>query len=243
MRPTVSLFIQCLVDTIYPRVGWAMAEVLERVGCRLSCPTDHTCCGQPAFNAGYRHEARRAARRFIRIFEDAETIVCPSGSCVAMVRHHYPLLFEKEDRWYRRAQSVARRTFEFSEFLVDRLGITDTAAVYEGRVTYHDSCHLARTLGIRAQPRELIRRVAGAQLVEMTAPDRCCGFGGTFSLHYPAISTAMVDEKVQNILATGADAVVGCDMGCLMNIQGRLDRIGSSVTTMHIAELLAGVVP
>jgi len=239
-RKHVKLFIQCIVDTLFPEVAHAMVRVLDRLGFDITCPTDQTCCGQPAFNAGYRGEARGAARRFIEIFESAETIVCPSGSCVSMVRHHYPELFKNDPVWRKRAEALAARTYEFSEFLVDVQGITDTGSGFRGNVTYHDSCHLLRSLGIREQPRRLIRAVAGAQLTEMKASDRCCGFGGSFAVKYPAISTAMVDEKVDHILETGAEAVVGCDMGCLMNIKGRLSRRNAGVKVMHIAELLAG---
>ena len=236
----VTLFIQCLIDSMYPDVAHAMVRVLDRIGVPLDCPTDQTCCGQPAFNAGYRNEARIAARRFIEIFEPAEAIVCPSGSCVSMVRHHYADLFDGDAVWRRRAARVASKTYEFSEYLVDVLGVSDAGGDFRGRVTYHASCHLLRSLGIREQPRHLIRGIARADFVEMKASDRCCGFGGSFSVKYPDISTAMVDEKVDHILASGADSVVGCDMGCLMNIKGRLSRRGSSVKVMHIASLLAG---
>ena len=240
MTQNVSLFVQCLVDGFYPEVATAMVAVLERSGARVSCPVDQTCCGQPAYNAGYRQEALVAARRFIDIFETAEIIVSPSGSCVDMVRHHYLRLFDGDAEWSRRAAAVAAKTFEFSEYLVDVRHLTDLGARFDGRVTYHDSCHLLRGLGVRDQPRQLIAHVRDLEFVEMADADRCCGFGGTFAVKYPEISTAMVDEKVKNILDSGADAVVGCDMGCLMNIGGRLSRMGSPVRTMHIAQLLAG---
>ncbi len=236
----VTLFAQCLVDGIYPEVAEAVVTVFKRIGLKVDCPVDQTCCGQPAFNSGYRKEARMAARRFIKIFENAETIVCPSGSCVSMVRHHYPELLADDPAWMERARKVAAMTFEFSEFLVDVLGVKDLGARFNGRVTYHDSCHQLRALGLRNQPRQLIRNVRGAQLVEMAESDRCCGFGGSFAIKYAAISGAMVDDKVANILASGADTVVGCDMGCLMNIEGRLSRMNSTVRVMHIAQLLAG---
>jgi L-lactate dehydrogenase complex protein LldE len=234
----VSLFIQCLVDSHYPHVGMAMVTVFEKLGVALSCPTDQTCCGQPAFNAGYRNEARIAARRFIEIFEHAEAIVCPSGVCVTMVRHHYPLLFSGDRSWQGRAEAVAKKTFEFSQYLVDVLGVTDIGAAFRCRATYHDSCHLLRSLGVGRQPRALLGRVRDLVLVEMRRSDECCGFGGAFSVKYPDISAALVDDKVNHIHETDADIVVGCDMGCLMNIQGRLNRIGSTVNAMHIAEVL-----
>jgi L-lactate dehydrogenase complex protein LldE len=237
--PHVTLFIQCLVDGFQPQVGEAMVKVLRRLGLPLSYPTTQTCCGQPAFNSGYRAEATVAARRFIEIFEGSEVIVCPSGSCVHMVRHHYPLLFAADPAWHERARRVADRTFEFSEFLVDVLGVDDLGAVYTGRVTYHDSCHLSRGLGVREQPRRLLGKVRGIDFAEMNESDRCCGFGGSFSVKYPRISEAMLQDKVRYIRDCGADTVVGCDMGCLMNIQGLLSRLNLPVKTMHIAEILA----
>ena len=235
----ITLFIQCIVDGMYPEAGEAMVSVFRRLGVTMDYPPDQTCCGQPAFNSGYRKEARAAAKHFIEVFEKAGTIVCPSGSCVAMVRHHYPELFEDDPAWLARARAVGKKTFEFTEYLVDVLGITDVGASFKGKVTYHDSCHLLRTLGIAEQPRKLISAVKGVEFVEMKDSDRCCGFGGAFSAKYPDISTAMVAEKAQNILDSGAHAVVGCDMGCLMNIQGYLNRNNHNINVMHIAELLA----
>lgn len=239
-NPKVTLFIQCLVDAVWPHVGEAMVAVLERLGLTLDCPADHTCCGQPAFNSGYTREARAAARRFVEVFEDAGTIVSPSGSCVNMVRHHYPELFREEPAWLERAQAIAARTFEFTEFLVDVLKVEDLGAVRPGRVTYHDSCHLLRGLRVQEQPRRLLRRVSGLELVEMKDCDYCCGFGGAFAIKYPDISGAMVYDKVDKILAAGVDTVVGCDTGCLLNIAGAAARRGLSLKTLHIAEVLAG---
>jgi L-lactate dehydrogenase complex protein LldE len=235
----ITLFVQCLVDGLYPDVGEAMLTIFKRLGIQVNCPMDQTCCGQPAFNAGYRKAARVAARRFIEIFEHAEWIVCPSGSCVSMVKNHYPELFKDDAAWAERAKQLGLRTFELSQFLVDILGIEDTGAAYNGKITYHDSCHLLRGLGVGEQPRRLIRHLKGADFVEMKDPDRCCGFGGTFSVKYPGISTAMVDDKIRNIIASGADTVTGCDISCLMNIQGRLSRMGSPIKVLHIAQLLA----
>jgi len=240
---SVTLFIQCLVDTLRPDVGDAMVHVLERLGVAMDYPENQTCCGQPAFNSGYREEAKKAARRFIDIFENSPAIVCPSGSCVHMVRHHYLDLFKDEPGWLVRARMVAEKTYEFTEYLVDVLGVTNPGeqlgSRFDGTVTYHDSCHLSRGLGIRTQPRTLLENTPGLKLVEMDESDRCCGFGGTFSVKYPEISTAMADDKVDTILATGADAVVGCDVSCLMNIAGRLSRRRSRVRALHIAEILA----
>ena len=238
-QKTVTLFIQCLVDTIYPEVAEAMVNVLDKLGISLTCPTDQTCCGQVAFNSGYRRQARVAAQHFIEVFEDSEIIACPSGSCVHMVRHHYIELFQNDPQWLRRAQRLAGCIYEFSEYLVDVFGVEDVGARFDGRVTYHDSCHLLRGIGVGQQPRKLLRRVAGADFIEMRDSDYCCGFGGTFSVKYPEISNAMVTDKVKNIINTGADAVVGCDMGCLMNIQGKLSRMGSAIKVMHLAQILA----
>jgi len=232
--------VQCLVDGVYPEVGEAMVTIFNKLGISVNCPLDQTCCGQPAFNAGYRRAARVAAKRFIEIFEDSESIVCPSGSCVNMVKNHYGELFKDDAKWFERAVQVGQKTFELSQYLVDILEIEDVGACYNGKITYHDSCHLLRGLGISEQPRRLIRNIKRAQLVEMKDSDRCCGFGGTFSVKYPVISTAMVDDKIDNIIASGADTVTGCDVSCLMNIQGRLSRMGSSVKTLHIAQLQAG---
>ena len=238
MTKKVTLFIQCIVDSVYPRVGQSMMRVLDRLGISMNYPQDQTCCGQPAFNSGYRGEARAAAQRFIEIFEDSETIVCPSGSCVDMVRNHYVDLFENDPTWLARARQVAGKTFEFSEFLVDVLKVEDVGASFAGRVTYHDSCHLMRGIGVSRQPRALITHIKDIDFVEMHDADRCCGFGGTFAFKYPGISTAMLEEKIRNIEACGAGVVVGCDMGCLMNIQGMLNRNNINIQTMHIAELL-----
>ncbi len=235
----VTLFVQCLVDGFYPEVAEAVVQVLKGLGLAVACPTDQTCCGQPAYNTGFHKAATVAARRFIEIFESAAVIVCPSGSCVDMVRHHYPALFAGDPSWHRRAEAVSRKIFEFSEYLVDVLGVTDLGSTFRGRVTYHDSCHLSRRLGVVRQPRALIEGVAGAELVEMAESNRCCGFGGTFSVKYPDISGAILSDKVDRILETGADAVVGCDISCLMNIAGMLSRRNSPVAALHIAQLLA----
>jgi len=236
----VTLFIQCLVDSLYPEVGENMVQVFEKLGISVDIPLDQTCCGQPAFNSGYRREATTAAKRFIEIFESAKIIVCPSGSCVDMVKHQYPGLFKDGSLWQNRAKAVSAKIFELTQYLVDVLGVEDVGATFNGKVTYHDSCHLLRNLGVADQPRKLIANVKDIQLVEMADSEKCCGFGGTFSVKYPDISTAILEEKVDNIIATGADAVVGCDVSCLMNIQGMLNRRNSSIKSLHIAQILAG---
>jgi L-lactate dehydrogenase complex protein LldE len=236
----VTLFIQCLVDGIYPEVGEAMVHIFRKLGISVTCPTQQTCCGQPAFNSGYRRQARIAAKRFIEIFETAHTIVCPSGSCVTMIRHHYAELLKDDAPWQQRARRVADKTYELTQYLVDVLGVDDLGAQYAGKVTYHDSCHLLRSLRVWEQPRRLLRKVSAAEFVELHDSDKCCGFGGAFSVKYADISAAMVEDKVNNIIASGADTVVGCDMGCLMNIQGMLSRKGSDIKVRHIAQILAG---
>lgn len=238
-RKKVTLFIQCLIDGLYPEAGEAVVKIFDRLGLAVDYPLDQTCCGQPAYNAGHLDYARAAARHFIRVFDGARCIVCPSGSCVHMVRHHYPLLFAGDPVWLRRARDTACRIYELTEFLVDVLGVKDVGARYDGTITYHDSCHLLRGLRIADAPRALIAHIKGARLIEMKDSDYCCGFGGTFAVKYPRISAAMVSDKVQHIIHSGADVVTGCDMGCLMNIEGALHRLGSPVKVRHIAQLLS----
>jgi L-lactate dehydrogenase complex protein LldE len=237
---TVSLFIQCLVDSMFPETGEAMITVFDRLGIPYDYPVGQTCCGQPAYNSGYQRDATAAAKHFIGLFENAEVIVCPSGSCVHMVRHHYPDLFADDPSMHSRALAIGAKTYELTQYLVDELGIEDVGAELSGTVTYHDSCHLSRGLGIAAQPRTLLKNVRGLELIEMKDSDTCCGFGGTFSVNYPEISTAMADEKIDNILATKAEAVTGCDISCLMNILGRISRREENVRVLHIAQILAG---
>ncbi|MCG8639825.1 MAG: (Fe-S)-binding protein [Desulfobacterales bacterium] len=234
----VTLFIQCLVDAMYPQVGQSLVQLFEKLDIPVNIPFDQTCCGQPAFNTGYRNGAKTAAKHFIDVFEDSGPIVCPSGSCVDMVRHQYPALFTEGSAWHKRAKQIGTRVFELTEYLVDILEITDVGASFNKRVTYHDSCHLLRNLGVAAQPRELIRHIRDVQFVEMETSEKCCGFGGTFAVKYADISSAILEEKVDHIIAADVDVVVGCDISCLMNIQGMLNRRNSSVQTMHIARLL-----
>lgn len=225
---------------MFPETGEAMITVFDRLGVPYDYPTGQTCCGQPAFNSGYNRDAAVAARYFIDLFENAEVIVCPSGSCVQMVRHHYPELFTDDPFMHSRALAIGAKTFEFTQYLVDELNISDVGAEFFGTVTYHDSCHLSRGLGISAQPRVLLQNIRGLKLIEMKDSDTCCGFGGTFSVNYPEISVAMVDAKIDNILATKANVVTGCDISCLMNILGRISRRKENVQVLHIAQLLAG---
>ncbi|HEY3025285.1 MAG TPA: (Fe-S)-binding protein [Pyrinomonadaceae bacterium] len=239
----VSLFITCLVDQMFPEVGDAMVATLRRLGVEVSFNDAQTCCGQVAFNSGYRPEARSMARHFIRVFESdpADFIVSPSGSCTAMARNFYRELFNDPDagEWRDRFSRVRPRLREFSEFIVNDLGVEDVGASFPHRVTYHDACHLLRELGISDQPRRLIRSVRNVDLIEMEAPDTCCGFGGTFSVKYSEISNAILQEKLARIANSGVEYVIANDSSCLMQISGGLSRAGSSVKTMHLAELLA----
>lgn len=236
----VSLFITCLVDQLCPNVGVSTVEVLRRAGCEVVFDERQTCCGQPAFNTGYRREAQKFAKRFIEIFEgaDAEAIVSPSGSCTAMVHHFYEL-FPDDKEWRERAERIAAKTYEFGSFLVNVLKIEDVGARFSGRITWHDACHGLRDLGIRNEPRKLLGNVKGAEFVEMENADVCCGFGGTFSVKYPEISAGILDNKIEAIEKADVRAVVSCDSSCLMQIGGRLSRIDSKVTAMHLAEVLA----
>jgi L-lactate dehydrogenase complex protein LldE len=236
----VALFVTCLVDQMWTSIGVSSVEVLRRAGCEVEFDKRQTCCAQPAYNTGYLDEARRVAQRFISIFEEskADAIVSPSGSCTAMVRH-YPQLFAGDAEWLPRAQSVARKTHELSSFLVRVLKQEDVGASWNGRLTWHDACHGLRDLGVRTEPRTLIRNVRGAEFVELDHADACCGFGGTFSVKYPEISVAILDQKIDAIERAGVQAVVSGDASCLMQIGGRLSRKESKVRVMHLAELLA----
>jgi L-lactate dehydrogenase complex protein LldE len=236
----VSLFFTCLADAFYPQVVFAAVEVLERFGASVRVPLSQTCCGQPAFNSGNRKEARAMARKLLLSFPGDDYIVTPSGSCAAMVKHGYPVLFRDEPRTLSLAHAVGERVYELSQFLVDVLGVTDPKSDFSGKVTYHDSCHLRRGLGVTEAPRKLLRAIPGVEFVEMEESDRCCGFGGVFSVKYPQISCKMTERKVERILASGADYVTAGDLGCLMNIGGMISRAGYPVKIIHLAEILAG---
>jgi L-lactate dehydrogenase complex protein LldE len=238
-RPArVSLFVTCLVDLLYPEVGEATVALLRDQGVDVDFPAAQTCCGQPAFNSGYVEDARRIARTLIDAMDGAEAVVTPSGSCAAMVRSSFAHLFEgteDEDR----ARALAARTFEVTEFLVDVLGVEGIQGRWDGRVTYHDSCHGLRELGLTGQARGLLASIDGLELVEMARPDLCCGFGGTFAVRLPDVATAMADEKLAQASATDADVLVAGDSGCLMHLAGRLSRNGSRIRPVHVARLLA----
>jgi L-lactate dehydrogenase complex protein LldE len=224
----VALFIPCLIDQFHPQVGKNVVRILKKLGVEVDFRDEHTCCGQPFFNAGYWKKAIPLAKRTIKAFKNARIVVAPSGSCVTMIRKHYLELFRDTPVWLDQAQELSEKTYEFSEFLIHVIQVDDLGARYKGRVTYHDSCQVLRGLGISSEPRQLIRKVRNLELVEMERPDLCCGFGG-----------AMVEEKVKNIRASGAEAVVGCEISCLMNIEGYLKHRGIPIRTLHLADLLA----
>jgi L-lactate dehydrogenase complex protein LldE len=234
-----QLFITCLAEQFYPSTLRNLVGLLERQGVVVEFPDEQTCCGQPFFNTGFQDEARALARRWLRTFGRSESpIVAPSGSCVDMVRH-FPQLFAPGSAEAVEAAAVAARTFEISEFLVRRLGVSDVGARYPHRVAYHASCHLLRGLGLRAEAKLLLGAVRDIELVPLPEEEVCCGFGGAFSVIYPDVSRAMLDAKVRNVLASGAEVVVACDAGCLMNIAGGLRKRGSTVKALHLVDILA----
>lgn len=237
-RGRVSIFVTCIIDQIFPAVGMAMTEVLERLGYEVDFREQQTCCGQPAFNTGYWDEAREVAESFVRIFADSEYIVSPSGSCTTMVREFYRELL-KDRPTLSQAISVGERTYEFAEFLVKVAKITDVGSSFPHKVTYHDSCHALRELGLKREGRELLRHVRGLELVDLPYSEECCGFGGTFATKFPMISAAMGDTKAGNIDATGADFVTASDPSCLLHIDGILRRRNSRARTIHLASILA----
>jgi len=238
-RGRVSIFVTCVVDQIFPAIGIAMTEVLECIGYEVEFRERQTCCGQPAFNTGYRDEARQVARHFIDVFRDAEAIVVPSGSCTSMIAHHYADLFPDDPPMLAAAQSLGGRVFEFSRFLLEVAGVDDVGARFDGVVTWHDSCHALRELGVRDGPRRLLERVEGLTLREMDAAEECCGFGGTFSVKFPEVSGGMARTKIESIVRTDARAVVSADASCLMQLQGAMHKAGLRIRTMHLAEVLA----
>ena len=229
--------VTCLGDVFYPEIGERIVRLLRRLGVRVEFPAGQTCCGLPLFNSGYHTEAAAVARRTVAVFADAEAVVVPSGSCAWMVKHEYPgLMATAADR--AGAERLAPRTHELSQFLVKRLGRRAFRSAVAGRLTYHDSCHLLRGLHESESPRILLRGLAGAEFVELPGCDECCGFGGSFSVRLPEISTAILDKKLANVESSGADAVVACDAGCLMQMRGGLSRRASRVRALHLAEVL-----
>ena len=241
VHPRVGLFVTCLVDLFRPSVGFAAVKLLEEAGCAVDVPAAQTCCGQPAYNSGDSVDTRAIAKRTIEAFDSFDYVVAPSGSCAGMLREHYPRLFPTGADWHARARSLADRTHELSSFLTDVLGVRRVAARFEAHATYHDSCSGLREMGVRGQPRDLLASVGGLKLTEMRDSGTCCGFGGTFCVKYPEISTRLVDEKCGNVVATGAGVLLGGDLGCLLNIAGRLTRESQPVRVFHVAEVLTGM--
>lgn len=238
--PRVALFVTCLVDLFRPSVAFSAIKLLQDAGCEIDVPDAQTCCGQPAFNSGDRKSTTDIARQVIEAFDGYDYVVVPSGSCAGMIKKHYAELFETEPDWRDRADALSAKTFELVSFLVDVLDIALPVVAHRGCATYHDSCSGLRELGIQAQPRKLLAGVDGLDLREMDGSDICCGFGGTFCVKYGEISNAIVEKKTASIEATGADLLLAGDLGCLMNMAGKLKRQGSAVQARHIAEILAG---
>ncbi|MEW5887430.1 MAG: (Fe-S)-binding protein [Pseudomonadota bacterium] len=237
----VGLFVTCLVDLMRPRIGFAALRLLEQAGCEVVVPLSQTCCGQPAYNSGDRSAARALAEKVLREFEGVDYLVAPSGSCAGMIRTHYPALFAGDGELAARAASLGARTYELTDFLVNVAHLEHVPGDFRGTVTYHDSCSGLRELGVKDQPRQLLARMPGVRLEEMPAAEECCGFGGTFAVKFGDVSARLAEKKCAHIQATGADAVVLGDLGCMLHIEGRLRRMGDDKTrVLHIAEVLAG---
>jgi L-lactate dehydrogenase complex protein LldE len=239
-RPRVALFATCLVDLLRPSVGFAAAKLIEASGCDVEVPTGQTCCGQPAYNSGDKDTAADLARQTIAVLEPFDHVVVPSGSCAGMLKAHYPALLADDPAWASRAAALAARTHELVSFLTDVRGMMRVDARLAARATYHDSCSGLRELGIKEQPRRLLASVAGLELVEMKDCEICCGFGGTFSVKFPEISNAIVEKKCANICEAGPDLLLAGDVGCLLNMAGKLRRQGRAIAVRHVAEVLAG---
>jgi L-lactate dehydrogenase complex protein LldE len=237
----VGLFVTCLADLMRPSVAFAAVKLLEDAGCTVEVPEAQTCCGQPALNSGDQADARAIAQQVIEAFAGFDAVVGPSGSCMGTLRQDYPAMFAEDPAWRARAEDLSSRSHELLSFLVDVLKVERIGLRHDARVTYHDSCAGLREMGVKAQPRKLLAGVVGLDLVEMKDTEVCCGFGGTFCIKYPEISTKMVDDKIANIEASGAGTVLGGDLGCLLNIAGRIQRRGLPIRVMHTAELLAGM--
>ena len=238
--PRVALFVTCLVDLMRPSVGFAAVKLLEQAGCTVEVPTAQTCCGQPAYNSGDKATAQALARQTIAACEGYDYVVAPSGSCAGMLKSHYPKLLADDAAWQGRASAFAAKVHELISFLVDVRGMAGVSQTLIAKATYHDSCSGLRELGIKDQPRKLLASVEGLELVEMADCEVCCGFGGTFAVKYGDISNAMVEKKCANIAETGADLILAGDLGCLMNMAGKLRREGSTAKARHVAEVLAG---
>jgi len=240
-KPTVGFFVTCLVDIMRPRVGFAAVKLLEQAGCEVEVPRSQSCCGQPAYNNGDEANSRAIAKQVINVFDQFDYIVVPSGSCAGMFSEHFPRLFRYELSWLYRSQRMAARTWELTRFLVEVMQVNSLGSCYPAKCAYHDSCSGLRELGIQEQPRQLLSLVKDLSLAELDERDVCCGFGGTFSVKYPEISTRLVSNKVSDLEQTAADTLLGGDLGCLLNIAGRLRREGKATKVFHIAEVLAGM--
>ena len=240
-EPRVGLFVTCLVDLFRPSVGFAAVKLLEAAGCTVEVPTAQTCCGQPAYNSGDRKDTRAIAEQVIAAFEPYDHVVAPSGSCAGMLKVHYPTLFAGDAAWEARAKAFSAKVFELISFLVDVRGMTHVDVAFDGTVTYHDSCAGLRELGVREQPRTLLKSVTGLTVKPLGDADTCCGFGGTFCVKYPDISNGIVEKKTEQIVETGAGTLLAGDLGCLMNMAGKLQRQGQPVVARHVAEVLAGM--
>lgn len=237
----VGLFVTCLVDLMRPSIGFAALKLLERAGCEVVVPPTQTCCGQPGYNSGDRGSALALARKVLAEFESCEYVVAPSGSCAGMISTHYPDLFADQPDELERANRLCEKTYELTDFLLNVAKLERIDARFDGTITYHDACSGLREMGVKAQPRALLAKVTGLKLTEMSEAETCCGFGGTFAVKFGDISTRIADNKCENALATGADAIVLGDLGCMLNIEGRLRRKGDTKTrVLHVAEVLAG---
>jgi L-lactate dehydrogenase complex protein LldE len=234
----VQLFIPCFIDQLYPQVAFNTVKVLEKAGCTVAYNTQQTCCGQPAFNAGFWGESKDVCTKFVQDFDGADYIVSPSASCAGFIRNNYGKLFEN-NAFQSPAKKVSSQIFELSEFLVKILGITELGASFNGKATFHDSCAGLRECNIKAEPRALLSQVTGLELVEMNDTETCCGFGGSFAVKYDTISVAMADQKIDNAIATEAEFIISTDMSCLMHLDGRINHHGQQIKVIHLADILA----
>jgi L-lactate dehydrogenase complex protein LldE len=241
-RPRVALFVTCLVDLVRPQVGFAAVKLLESAGCDVVVPEDQTCCGQPAWNAGADHHAREIARDTVRLFEEFDYVVAPSGSCAGMLRRHYPEVLKDDAEFAPRARALAAKSHELMSFLVNVRGMKNVDAACKQSVCYHDSCSSLREMGVKKEPRQLLATVEGLTIKELSEPQVCCGFGGLFAVKYPEISERMADNKIADVQATGAKMLVGGDLGCLLHLAGRMERKGQPMPVRHAAEVLAGMI-
>ena len=239
-KTKAALFVTCIIDQFYPQVGVSVVNTLRRFGVDVEFPKEQTCCGQPLYNSGFTKQAGKLAKRVLRTFQGDGYVVVPSGSCTAMMRVFYHDLFRGDPELSRQAEDLSARVYEFSEFLVKVLGVTDAGTQYQGAAAYHPSCHMLREAQVKDEPLDLLGSVQGLELRDLPQADTCCGFGGTFAVKFPHISEAMLADKVSSVMASGADTLVSCDMGCLMNIEGALSRQGSGIKVRHLAQILDG---